>query len=131
MTAAVSSNSPDLEVFYDGGCPLCRREMAVLKTWDRRGRIAFTDIDAAGFDAQALGKSQQELMDRIHGRLPNGDWVTGVEVFRRLYSAAGFGPLVALTRLPVISWTLDWGYRIFARNRLRMTGRCTADRCGV
>jgi predicted DCC family thiol-disulfide oxidoreductase YuxK len=131
MTAENALNSTEFEVFYDGGCPLCRREIAMLKRWDRRQRVRFTDIDALEFQAAALGKSQQELMASIHGRLPNGDWVTGVEVFRRLYAAAGFGPVVALTRLPLIAPLLDWGYRLFARNRLRVTGRCTADRCGV
>ena len=66
-------------------------------------------------------------MDEIQGRLPDGNWITGVEVFRRLYTAVGFGPLVALTRLPGISHGLDAGYRVFARNRLRFTGRCEAS----
>jgi predicted DCC family thiol-disulfide oxidoreductase YuxK len=63
--------------------------------------------------------------------LPDGTWITGVEVFRRLYSAAGFGPLVMLTRLPVISQIMDIGYRLFAKNRLRLTGRCTGQSCSV
>ena len=49
----------------------------------------------------------------------------GVEVFRRLYTAIGLGPLVWATRLPIVSGLLDWGYRFFARNRLRWTGRCS------
>jgi hypothetical protein len=34
----------------------------------------------------------------MHGRLTDGGWVTGVKVFRQLYSAVGFGPVVWLTR---------------------------------
>jgi monofunctional biosynthetic peptidoglycan transglycosylase len=70
-------------------------------------------------------------MDRIHARLPDGTLVEGVEVFRRLYAAVGFGPLVALTRLPGIAWLLDRLYRWFARNRLRLTGRCVDGACEV
>ena len=70
-------------------------------------------------------------MAQIHGRLPDGSWIRGVEVFRRLYAAVGFGPLVSLTRLPVISQLLDWGYSIFARNRFRLTGRCTKQTCAT
>ena len=33
-------------------------------------------------------------MAQIHGRLPDGTWLQGVEVFRRLYAAIGFGSLV-------------------------------------
>ncbi len=125
------SKSVEIEVFYDGGCPLCLREINFLKRRDRHGKIQFTDIDAPGFSSESYGKTYDELMAKIYGRLPDGTWITGVEVFRRLYTAAGFGPLVTLTRLPVISQLLDLGYRIFARNRLRLTGRCTPQSCSV
>lgn len=124
-------NAHDIEVFYDGACPLCMREIAMLRRRDRRGRIRFTDIADAAFDAHAYGKTHDELMAKMHGRLPDGTWVQGVEVFRRLYVAVGFAWLVAPTRLPLISHALDWGYAIFARNRLRWTGRCTAETCAV
>ena len=116
----------EIEVFFDGGCPLCMREIRMLKRWDRRSKIRFTDIDAAEFQAAAVGKTQADLMAQIYGRLPDGNWIRGVEVFRRLYAAVGFGPVVFLTRLPVISQILDLGYTIFARNRLKLTGRCTS-----
>jgi predicted DCC family thiol-disulfide oxidoreductase YuxK len=117
-----------IEVFYDGDCPLCTREIRVLRRLDRRDRITFTNIAAADFVPD--GKDLATLMARIHGRLPDGTWVEGVEVFRELYAAVGFGPLVALTRLPGISHLLGAAYRVFARNRLRWTGRCT-DACAA
>lgn len=119
----------DIEVFFDGGCPLCLKEVNLLRRWDLRGKIRFTDIDAPQFLAIQVGKSQGELMAEMHGRLPDGSWVRGVEVFRRLYAAVGFGPLVELTRWPIVSHLLDLGYVIFARNRLRLTGRCSAEAC--
>ena len=70
-------------------------------------------------------------MDRIHGRLPDGTLVKGVEVFRHLYTAVGFGVLVAPTRLPGIAQLLDLGYRLFAKNRLRLTGRCADGACDL
>ena len=101
----------EIEVFFDGGCPLCMREIRMLKRWDRRSKIRFTDIDAAEFQAAAVGKTQADLMAQIYGRLPDGNWIRGVEVFRRLYAAVGFGPVVFLTRLPVISQILDLGVK--------------------
>lgn len=123
-----------LEVFYDGACPLCVREIELLRRLDRRGRIRFTDLAAPGFDAvAATGRDYATLMARIHGRLADGRWIEGVEVFRQLYGAVGFGPLVALTRVPGVSWALDRAYSWFARNRLRITGRdaCEGGTCGV
>ena len=120
---------PSFEVFFDGDCPLCMREIAMARRLDRRGRVRFTDIAAEGFDAEALGTTHEALMASIHGRTADGTWVTGVEVFRRMYAALGFGPLVAVSRVPPVSWALEAGYRWFAANRLRLTGRCTAETC--
>ncbi|MEO6599626.1 MAG: DUF393 domain-containing protein [Polyangiaceae bacterium] len=119
----------DVEVFYDGECPLCTREIEMLRRKDDAHRIRFTDIAARGFDAEAIGLPWSTLMERIHGRLPDGTLIEGVEVFRRLYAAVGFGPLVAATRLPGVSQLLDLSYRVFAKNRLRFTGRCKDDAC--
>jgi predicted DCC family thiol-disulfide oxidoreductase YuxK len=123
------SHGGAIEVFYDGGCPVCLREVRVLRRLDRRGRIQFTDIDAAGFQVPLPGPASDELMARIHARTADGAWIEGVEVFRRLYTAVGLGPLVSVSRWPGIAQALDWGYAIFARNRTRWFGRCTTNSC--
>lgn len=119
-----------VEVFYDGDCPLCRKEIAILRWMDRRKRVLFTDISSPDFRPAPLGRTIELLMAEIHGRLPNGEWITGVEVFRRIYSAIGFGIFVWPTRLPLIRHLLDFTYVWFAKNRLRLTGRCD-DNCQV
>jgi len=124
-------NDFDVEVFFDGQCPLCSREIGLLRRLDRHGRIRYTDIAAADFDAAKVGVPFSELVARIHGRLPDGSLIEGVEVFRRLYAAVGFPRLVAATRLPGIAQLLELGYRWFARNRLRLTGRCEHGACAV
>ena len=119
----------DVEVFYDGDCPLCMREIRMLMGLDaRRGRIRFTNIASPEFDPAPLGVDWDSFMRRIHARLADGSWIRGVEVFRRLYAAVGFGPLVWLSRAPGLSALLDFGYEKFAANRLKWTGRCT-DAC--
>ena len=128
-----NSDSTDwqVEVFYDGECPLCLREIKMLRWMDRKNRIRFTDIAEPSFRPFDYGKTMQEFMDEIQGRLPDGSWIIGVEVFRRLYASVGLRPLVALTRLPGVSHGLNFGYRVFAKNRLRLTGRCNANSCEV
>lgn len=121
--------TPAFEVYYDGACPMCSREIALLRRLDRAGRIRFTDIAAPGFDAAAAGTTQARLMARIHGRLADGTLVEGVEVFRRLYAAVGFGPLVWLTRAPLLAPLLDAAYDAFAARRLRLAGRCEDGAC--
>lgn len=125
----------EIRVLYDGECPLCVREIGMMRRLDRgRGRVDFEDIAAPGFDAGRYGTTLPELMARIHGVLPEGAMVEGVEVFRRAYAAVGFGLLLAPTRWPLVRPIADAAYRWFARNRLRLTGRgevCTSDRCSL
>ncbi len=119
----------DIEVFFDGACPLCVREVNFLRRRDKKQRIRFVDLAAADFDRSAVGVAWDVLMERIHGRLPDGTFVVGVEVFRRLYTIVGYRWLVAVTRWPGIVQLLDLCYRWFAKNRLRLTGRCQDHAC--
>ncbi len=122
-----------IRVFFDGQCPLCRREIDFLRRRDGdRARIAFEDITAIDFDPARHGIAGADLSGRIHGLLPDGRVIDGVEVFRRLYDAVGLGWLLAPTRWPLLRPLADAAYRWFARHRLRLTGRARPscdDRC--
>ena len=119
------------EVFFDGDCPLCVKEIRMLRWLDRkRHRILFTDIAAPGFKPEEqTGLDLDALMAEIYGRTPSGELVKGMEVFRQLYSAVGLGFLFAPTGWPVLRPVFDAAYRLFARNRLRLTGRCSKGEC--
>jgi predicted DCC family thiol-disulfide oxidoreductase YuxK len=119
-------------VLFDGGCPLCRREAALLRWLDRgRGRLVLEDITAPGFDPARYGTSLDQVMGEIHGVLPNGRVVTGMEVLRRAYEAVGLPWLLAPTGWPGVKGVADAAYAWFARNRLRLTGRadCADGTC--
>lgn len=124
-----------IRVLYDGDCPLCSREVAMLRRRDRgRGAIDFEDIAAQGFDAGTYGLDPETAMARIHGVLPDGRLIEGMEVFRRAYGAVGMGWLLAPTRWPGLRRFFDACYRVFARNRLRWTGRenaCAGGQCAT
>ncbi len=127
MRTSTPQSAIILELFYDGDCPLCNREIQLLRWMDRKRRISFVDIAGPDFRPEDYGKSMSELMDVIHARRPDGSWITEVEVFRQLYSAVGLSGLAWISRLPILSQLADWGYQLFARNRLRLTGRCSSD----
>ena len=70
-------------------------------------------------------------MAEIYGRMPSGELVTGMEVFRQLYGAVGLGFLFAPTKWPILKPAFDSIYSMFAKNRLKLTGRCEDDSCSV
>ena len=119
------------EVFYDGDCPLCCREIRFLQKRRHGGTLLFTDISDHGFRPSDYGMSRADFMDQIRGRNADGSFVVGVEVFRQLYRRAGFPWLVRFSRLRGIAWLLDRGYNLFAKNRLRLTGRCRDGACQI
>lgn len=118
-----------VEVFYDGECPLCKREITMLRRRDRSNAIRFTNIADPHFDSSKIGVSHATLMAEIHGRLPDGSIIRGVEVFRRLYSAIGFNRLVRISQMPVVSPLLNAAYKVFAKVRLKLPGRRCDDLC--
>lgn len=117
-----------LKLLYDGECPFCRREIEWLKRRDRDGNLAVENIADPAFDPAQYGLTQQEVMDALHGVLPDGRVVRRVEAVRQAYQAVGLGWLVAPTRLPVVGWVFDCLYGVFARNRVRL-GRFFGRRC--
>lgn len=126
------SELPPFEVFYDGDCPLCMKEISMIRKLDRSEKLRFTDIAAPSFDAfRETGKNHDALMAEIHGRMADGSLVIGVEVFRQLYMRTVFCRLIPLTRIWGIRHALDLGYVFFAKHRLRFTGRCKSGSCSI
>ncbi len=134
MQETLQANSPthQIEAFFDDRCHLCHAEVALMKKWDRAGQILFVDISDPAFEPAKYGKTLDELMAQMHARLPDGQWIIGVEVFRRLYKIVGLGLPVAISRWPIISPLLNLGYFIFAKVRLKLPRRkCNSSYCHV
>ncbi|MDI5919932.1 DUF393 domain-containing protein [Halomonas sp. LR5S13] len=107
-------------LYHDGHCPLCQREVAWLARHPRRARVRLVDIQAADFDAAALGTSVEAMMGLLHVRDAGGRWYIGMDASRALYAVLGYRRLVWLSTLPGIAGMMDAGYRWFARRRLRL-----------
>ena len=121
-----------LTVFFDGACPICEREIALMKRLDRRRQLAFCDFSTQDYDAASSGFATEDLGAVIHARWADGSVITGVEVFRAMWEAVGLGALARLSRLSLVEPLVLRAYAWFARNRMRLTGRsheCTGDVC--
>jgi predicted DCC family thiol-disulfide oxidoreductase YuxK len=106
-----------LTLYYDGRCRLCLAEVHFLTARNRRGLLSFVDINHQGFGEAGHPVSCAAAMAQMHGRLGNGQLLTGVPVFAAAYQRADLAFLAwCLSRV----WTrpiLDLGYGWFARYR--------------
>ena len=114
-----------LTVFFDGACPICDREIALMKRLDRRRQLEFCDFSSQEYNAASSGFAAADLGTVIHARWADGSVITGVEVFRAMWAAVGLGFLTRLSRLSLVEPLVLTAYAWFARNRLRLTGRLT------
>lgn len=114
-----------IELLYDGECPLCLREVNFLRSKDRgRGLVNFVDIAQPDYNPlDHGGVSFEDAMARIHGVRADGTVVKNVAVFREVYEILGIGWLYAPTCWPIIGPLVDRIYDFWADRRLSWTGR--------
>ena len=115
--ASLQQSADLLTIYYDGLCPLCMAEIHFLTARNRRGLLSFVDISHKEFADAGHPVSCAAAMAQIHGRLGNGQLLTGVPVFIEAYRRADLRVLVWLLSR---AWTrplLDLGYVWFARYR--------------
>jgi predicted DCC family thiol-disulfide oxidoreductase YuxK len=124
-----------VQVFFDGACPICSREVKHYRARDRHGRIEWIDIANPAFHAPAYGLDPARVQQMMHARLSDGRVVTEVRAFVKIWEVLPPGlvttPLRWLLKIPGMIAVANVFYRLFARNRYRLTGRCTPEGCSI
>ncbi|KAG6633078.1 uncharacterized protein At5g50100, chloroplastic isoform X2 [Carya illinoinensis] len=92
-----------IKMLYDGDCPLCMREVNMLRERNERyGTIKFVDISSDDYSPEEnQGLDYKTVMGRIHAILSDGTVVTDVD----------------------IATVADAIYGVWAKYRLQITGR--------
>jgi 3-demethoxyubiquinol 3-hydroxylase len=113
-------NRPSLTVFYDGACPLCRREIGVyrnLQPLQGDASIGYADVSDTTLPLP-VGTSQTQLLSRFHVQHDNGELISGAKAFIALWSALpGWRWLGLLGRLTGAALLMEGFYRFFLRAR--------------
>jgi len=113
-----STPAPLLTVYYDGGCPVCTREIGLYQ--GRRGADRIHWVNLAQCEASDLGPdlSFDAAISRLHARRPDGQLVSGARAFAALWQALpAFRLAGRMAALPGIVHGLEWGYRGFLKLR--------------
>jgi len=110
-----------LTVFYDGSCPLCRREIGFYR--DKRGadRIDWVDVSAVDGGEVATGLSCGQAMARFHVMTAGGRLVDGGAAFAHLWAVLpAFRWAGRFFLLPGPRHLLDLAYDLFLPVRPRL-----------
>ena len=104
-------------VWYDGACPLCRREIGLMQRLDRKGTINFLDATSS---LNFCPIDRADLLERFHAQ-ENGVMLTGAAAFAAMWRAIPIlRPLGLAARLPWVLAVLERGYRLFLQVRRQL-----------
>ncbi|KMZ62760.1 Uncharacterized protein, mitochondrial [Zostera marina] len=119
-----------IKMLYDGECPLCMREVNMLRERNKiYNSIKFVDISSQEYSPKDnQGLDYETVMGRIHAILSDGTTVKDVEAFRKLYEEVGLGWMYSITKYEPIATIASLVYGIWAKYRLQITGRPSMEK---
>ncbi len=107
-----------VKVWFDGACPLCIREIALMRRLDRRGSITFLDV-AQGADP-SCPIDRATLLARFHAE-ENGVVLSGAAAFAAMWRAIPLlRPLGLAARNRTVLRVLEAAYVRFLKVRPRL-----------
>jgi predicted DCC family thiol-disulfide oxidoreductase YuxK len=137
MSAATEPAAPPgtgkAVVLYDGGCPLCRRSVRLLKRLDWLKRLHYQDCrDIANLPPSAVPLDPKRLLEEMHLVTPDRKRVlTGFAAFRWIAWRLPLAwPVAPLLYLPGVPWLGRRLYLWVARNRYDLVP-CKDGACEV
>lgn len=104
----------ELIIWYDGGCPLCTREIALMRKLDERRAITFVDATTEDLFCPI---DRSDLLSRFHAR-EDGTMLSGAAAFAAMWRAIpGLRPLGLAARHRIVLAALELLYRRFLKIR--------------
>lgn len=108
-------------VYFDGACPVCRREIAVYQRGAGADAVCWVDASACAPDALGHDLPRDQALARLHLRQADGRLVQGAAAFLAMWAALPQHPRLArlarvLDRPPLVR-LLDLAYTAFLRVR--------------
>ena len=109
----VVNQSQCVEVYFDGSCPMCRREIAVYQNITPDQPIAWVDVSKPDTPLPH-GQSKEQLMARFHTRTAQGELLSGAAAFVHVWAQLpGWRVLAWLAKVPGMLWLMEKAYNGF------------------
>lgn len=107
-----------LNIYFDGACPLCSREINHYRKKDSENKLNFIDISSSSFDAKAEGLDEKEANKYFHVKTPEGELLTGVPAFAAIWDTLGMWSVLSrFSKSFIGSNLMGLGYSVFAELR--------------
>ena len=116
MTETTMPATPDqkVTVFFDGGCPLCTREIDFYRKRPGADAVSWVDVSAAEGETVAPGLTRNAAMARFHVRRGDGELLSGGAAFAELWRALpGFRAVGRIASVWPLTPLLELAYRAF------------------
>jgi predicted DCC family thiol-disulfide oxidoreductase YuxK len=111
---------PNVTVWFDGNCPLCLREIALMRRLDKRGAITFLDLTEESISCPV---NRTEMLARFHAS-EDGVVLSGAAAFAAMWrSIPVLRPLGLLARNRHVLRLLENLYLRFLRIRPALQAR--------
>jgi predicted DCC family thiol-disulfide oxidoreductase YuxK len=112
--------APLVTVWFDGACPLCIREIALMRRLDRRGAIHFVDVTD---ENSICPVDRATALARFHAE-ENGQLLSGAAAFAAMWRVIPLlRPLGLLARSRLVLGLLERLYLAFLKVRPRLVGQ--------
>jgi len=107
--------NPALTIWYDGACPLCIREIALMKRLDSAERINFVDLTHAD---TACPLDRILMLSRFHATTREGETLSGAAAFAAMWREIPIlRPIGLAARNRLVLALLEGAYLLFLRIR--------------
>ena len=115
-----NTNTCPITLYYDGGCPVCSREIGLYQRAAGGDTLQWVDVSAAPAAALGAGLSRDAALARLHLRRADGSLVSGAAAFIGLWRALpGWAWLGRLLDHRPGHQLLEAAYRLFLAARRR------------
>ena len=118
-TIAADQAAPgELKVFYDGACPLCRREIALYRDLDGAETIDWVNVADCNDQDIPVDVTRDQLLGRFHIQMADQSVKSGAAAFVEIWhNLRAFRYVAGLARLPGAMPVLELGYTVFLKCR--------------
>ncbi len=119
-----------VSMLFDGGCPLCAKEVAHYQRIDREQMVNWVNIDQDSAMLKTIGIDKTTAMKHLHVVNKHGDVVKGAYAFATVWAELPrYRYLAKLVSVPGVLRILDKLYNVFAEKRFNRRVRCDSNVC--